>query len=127
MQAVYTKNAYLETGAAQFDVSPTGLVAYAPWRRICGGATLTDFWNMGIRLMATRNFACCLTGVLIGWFTSLHHLIRFEVKHFILINVIGAICLVLWLVTSRRRQPETMILSGALGWVVSATLAAALT
>ena len=82
---------------------------------------------MGIRLLAIRNFACCLTGVLIGWFTSLHHLIRFEVHHFILINVIGAICLVLWLVTSRGRQPDTMILAGALGWVVSATLAAALT
>jgi hypothetical protein len=34
-----------------------------------GGATLTDFWNMGIRLLAIRNVACCLTGVLIGWFT----------------------------------------------------------
>jgi len=92
-----------------------------------GGATLTEFWNMGIRLLAIRNVACSLTGVLIGWFTSLYHLMRFEVHHFILINVIGAICLVLWLVTSRGRQPETMILSGALGWVVSATLAAALT
>jgi hypothetical protein len=30
MQAVYMKNAYLETGAAQFDVSPTGLLANAP-------------------------------------------------------------------------------------------------
>jgi eukaryotic-like serine/threonine-protein kinase len=30
MQAVYSKNSYLETGAAQFDVSPTGLLAYAP-------------------------------------------------------------------------------------------------
>jgi len=82
---------------------------------------------MGIRLLAIRNFACCLTGVLIGWFTSLLHLIRFEVAHFILINVIGAICLALWLAISRGRQPETMILSGALGWVVSATLAASLT
>jgi len=77
--------------------------------------------------MAIRNFACCLAGVLIGSLTSLHHLIRFEVHHFILINVIGAICLVLWLLTSRGRQPETMILSGALGWVVSGTLVAALT
>ena len=104
-------------------------------------ATLTGFWNMGTRLLEIRNFACCLAGILIGWFSSLHplhaaslrgtnpvaFLIRFEVEHFILINVIGAICLVLWLVTSRGRQPKSMILSGALGWVVSATLAAVLT
>ncbi len=30
MQAIYAKYAYLETGAAQFDVSPTGSLAYAP-------------------------------------------------------------------------------------------------
>jgi hypothetical protein len=39
-----------------------------------GGATLIDFWNMGIRLLKIRNFACLLTGILIGWFTSLHPL-----------------------------------------------------